>query len=86
MISKELMKVHMLQAMDREENRYKNGDYNWDFIDADVYMELYGEVDSELRDNETFYKYFDELAYELRFHEIVTMTKLHMIEPTGVFH
>jgi hypothetical protein len=86
MISKELMKVHMIQAMNREENRYKNGDYNWDFIDADVYMELYGEVDSELRDNETFYKYFDELAFELRFHEIATITQLHMVEPTGVFH
>jgi hypothetical protein len=86
MISKELMKVHMLQAMDREENRYRNGDYNWDFIDADVYMELYGEVDSELRDNETFYKYFDELAFELRFHEIETITRLHLAQSTGIIH
>jgi hypothetical protein len=86
MISKELMKVHMIQAMSKEENLYANGDYNWDYIDADVYMDVYGEVDESLRDNSTYQKYFDELAFELRFYEIEQLTKLYMMNPTGTYH
>lgn len=86
MISKELMKVHMIQAMDKEENRFPNGDYNWDYIDSDVYMDIYGEVDADLRDNQKFYQYFDELAYELRYREIENVAKLYMAQPTGIVH
>ena len=63
---KELMKKFMIAAMGREENRFPNGDVNWDFVDADVYMDVFGEVELDNRDNESFYRFFDELAYELR--------------------
>jgi hypothetical protein len=86
MISKELMKVHMLQAMAKDENRYNNGDYNWDFIDADVYMDVYGEVDKDLRDDVQYMKWFDELAFELRYHEIMQITQLHLAQATGNIH
>lgn len=86
MINKEIMKVHMLQAMNKEENRYSNGDYNWDFIDADVYMDVYGDVDKELRDDDQYMKWFDELAFELRFHEIEMITKLHLMQAAHQIH
>ena len=86
MLSKELMKVHMLQAMNKEENRFSNGDYNWDYIDSDVYMDVYGDVDQDLRDDVQYMKWFDELAFELRYHEIATIAQLHLVQPTGVYH
>lgn len=86
MISKELMKVHMIQAMSKDENRFNNGDYNWDYIDADVYMDVYGDVDQDLRDDSHYMKLFDELAFELRHHEISQLTNLYLVQPTGVYH
>ena len=86
MLSKELMKVHMIQAMDKEENRFSNGDYNWDYIDSDVYMDVYGDVDQDLRDDVQYMKWFDELAFELRFYEIQMITKLHLAQNTGMIH
>lgn len=88
MFTKESMRAAMIAAIDNEENRFRNGDVNWDFVDADVYMEVFGEVELDDRDNETFYKWFDELAFEYknRLTEIQLITRMHMMQATHMVH
>lgn len=65
MTLREEMKLAMTQALTDSQNYNIDGTVNWNFIDADVYIDVYGEVDQQSRDDNLFYQYFDELAFEL---------------------
>ena len=65
MTLRESMKLAMSEALTDSQNYNIDGTVNWNFIDADVYIDVYGEVDQQSRDDNLFYQYFDELAFEL---------------------
>ena len=54
---------------ENEENYDKNGNINWDYVDADAYED----VRNWFKDDETFYEYFDDIAkgiiYEMEVNE-----------------
>jgi len=62
---KEQMKLAMREALTDSQNYNVDGTVNWSFIDSDVYIEVYGDVDQKDRNDTLFYQYFDELAFEL---------------------
>lgn len=59
------MKLAMQKALTASENHLEDGTVNWSFVDADVYMDVYGGVDQSARNDSLFYRFFDELAFEL---------------------
>jgi hypothetical protein len=59
------MKLAMEQALTASENRLEDGTVNWNFVDADVYMDVYGRTEQSDRDDNLFYQFFDELAFEM---------------------
>ena len=65
MTLRESMKLAMSEALTDSQNYNIDGTVNWNFIDADVYIDVYGEVDQQSRNDNLFYQYFDELAFEL---------------------
>ena len=65
-MNKAEIKKSMAKAIVLEENQLDDGTINWDFVDADVYMDILGNVELNDRDNKTFYKLFNEVATEFR--------------------
>jgi hypothetical protein len=69
-VTKETVKEALVAAIKLPENRFEDGSLNWNFIDADAYIEVlepYGRPDPQVteRDKEKFYEYFDELVSEI---------------------
>jgi len=64
-VTKERVKEAIVAAIKLPENRLEDGSFNWNFIDADAYTEVLGDVPSYKRDEEKFYQYFDEIVFEI---------------------
>jgi len=67
-VTKERVKEAIVAAIKLPENRFEDGSLNWNFIDADAYSEVLGDIpwkNSYERDEEKFYEYFDELVSEI---------------------
>jgi len=64
-----ILKNSIYSAIENEENYDKNGNINWDYVDADAYED----VRNWFKDDETFYEYFDDIAkgiiYEMEVNE-----------------
>lgn len=58
---KRVIKSYMEKAIANPENRFPNGDINWNFVDADVFMWL-NPVNKTV---DYYYQLFDEIAEEL---------------------
>jgi hypothetical protein len=64
LIMNDLLRVierYMREAIALEENRYENGEINWDFIDADVFMRLNPVGKTAEMYNELFNKVADRI-------------------------
>jgi hypothetical protein len=53
-----MLETQMRLAVELEENLNADGSINWDFVDADVYME----TGKFFKDRATYDEYFDEVA------------------------
>jgi hypothetical protein len=64
-----ILKNSIYSAIENEENYDKDGNINWDYVDADAYED----VRNWFKDDETFYEYFDDIAkgiiYEMEVNE-----------------
>ncbi len=58
---KRVIKSHMETAISNPQNRFPNGDINWNFVDADTFMAL-NPVNETV---DYYYQLFDEIAEEL---------------------
>ena len=57
---KRVIQFHMAKAVANPKNRFRNGDINWNFVDADTYMAL-NPVNETVK---YYYAFFDEIAEE----------------------
>ena len=72
-VTKETVKKALVAAIKLPENRFEDGSLNWNFIDADTYIEVFEPEGAPRpcvrqvceRDKEKFYEYFDELVSEI---------------------
>ena len=64
-VTKETVKEAIVAAIKLPENRFEDGSFNWNFIDADAYTEVFGDLPAYERDKEKFYEYFDVLVSEI---------------------
>jgi len=68
-VTKETVKEALVAAIKLPENRFEDGSLNWNFIDADTYIEVFEPEGAPRqvcqRDKEKFYEYFDELVSEI---------------------
>lgn len=56
---KDLVNIEVMKAALRPENRYEDGEINWNFVDADAFMavqDVFGKSDETV---DSFYEYFD---------------------------
>lgn len=57
-----MLEIEMRSAVDNEDNQFKDGSINWNFVDADAYHACH----KYFKDDETFYEYFHDIADKLQ--------------------
>ena len=62
--------LFMHEAMLKEENLFRNGEINWDFVEHEVYTNIFGSRTLDLDSQYMFEKLFDVISIELREAEI----------------
>jgi len=63
------VRTAMVAAVAKEENRYANGEINWNFVDADAFMDCVADS-SDRAACDRFYELFEKIADDLSATEI----------------